>query len=141
MEEQGIIKRIDGDTAKVAFVKKGGCGGGCSSCKSGCPKDTILVDLENSLEASVGEKVLVEMDSKTFKNMTFWAYGFPTIVTVIALTLSIFIFSKMQLANYEVYSILVGLIAMMISYKLSGKLNKHTDKYEFKMVKKLNSFQ
>lgn len=81
------------------------------------------------------------MDSKTFKNMTFWAYGFPTIVTVIALALSIFIFSKMQLANYEVYSILVGLIAMMVSYKLSGKLNKHKDKYEFKMVKKLNSFQ
>lgn len=141
MEEQGIIKRIDGDIAKVAFIKKGGCGGGCSSCKSGCPKDTIIVDLKNTEGASVGEKVLVSMDSGTFKNMTFWAYGFPTLITVIALALSLFIFNKMNLANYEVYSIFIGLIAMVISYKLGGKLNKHTDKYEFKMIKKLDSFQ
>lgn len=141
MEEQGIVKKIDGDVARVAFVKKGGCGGGCSSCKSGCPKDTIMVDLKNTENASVGEKVLVAMDSKTFKNMTFWAYGFPTIITVIALALSIFILNKLNVANYEIYSILIGIIAMIISYKIGSKLNKHTDKYSFKMIKKLNSFQ
>lgn len=141
MEEQGIIKRIDGDMAKVAFVKKGGCGGGCSSCKSGCPKDTILIDMKNTENATVGEKILVSMDSKTFSNMTFWAYGFPTAITVIALALSLFILGRLNVVNYEVYSIFIGLIAMIISYKLGGKLNKHTDKYSFNMVKKLNSFQ
>jgi len=62
VQEEGIIKKINGDIATVAFVKKGGCGGGCSSCKSGCPKDTILVELKNTEHATVGERVLVSMD-------------------------------------------------------------------------------
>ncbi|MDU1412670.1 MAG: SoxR reducing system RseC family protein [Clostridium sp.] len=137
MQEEGIVKKIYGDTAKVAFVKKGGCGGGCSSCKSGCPKDTIIVDLKNTQDATIGDRVLVDMDSKTFSNMAFWAYAFPAIVTVIALSLSIYLLNKFNVNNYEVYSILIGFIAMIISYKLGGKFNKHKDKYGFNMIKKL----
>ncbi|MEW8993165.1 SoxR reducing system RseC family protein [Clostridium sp.] len=138
MQEEGIIKKINGDIATVAFVKKGGCGGGCSSCKSGCPKDTILVDLKNTEQANIGERVLVSMDNKVFSNMTFWAYAFPTIVTVIALVICLYIFNKLNLANSEVYSVLLALVAMVISYVLSSKLNKKQDKYSFKMIKKFN---
>jgi sigma-E factor negative regulatory protein RseC len=138
MQEEGIIKKINGNIATVAFVKKGGCGGGCSSCKSGCPKDTILVDLENTESATIGKKVLVSMDNKVFSNMTFWAYAFPTIITVITLVICLYIFNKLNLANYEVYSVLTALAAMVISYMISAKLNKKQDKYSFKMIKKLN---
>ncbi|MFR1708346.1 MAG: SoxR reducing system RseC family protein [Clostridium sp.] len=138
MQEEGIIKKINGDIATVAFVKKGGCGGGCSSCKSGCPKDTILVELENTQAATIGEKVLVSMDNKVFSNMTFWAYAFPTIITVITLIICIYIFNKLNVINSEVYSVLIALVSMVISYMISAKLNRKQDKYSFKMMKKLN---
>jgi sigma-E factor negative regulatory protein RseC len=138
MQEEGTIKKVSGDIATVAFVKKGGCGSGCSSCKSGCPKDTILVDLENTESATIGERVLVSMDNKVFSNMTFWAYAFPTIITVITLVICLYLFNKLNLANSEVYSVLLALVTMIISYMLGSKLNKKQDKYSFKMIKKLN---
>ncbi|MEG1254558.1 SoxR reducing system RseC family protein [Clostridium sp.] len=137
MEEEGIVKRIDGNIAKVAFTKKGGCGGGCSSCKSGCPKDTIMVDLENTKDATAGDRVLVSMDNAVFKNMTFWAYAFPTIITVITLIVTLYIFNKLTINNYELYSAISAIIAMFISYKISGNLNKNENKYSFKMIKKI----
>lgn len=135
MQEEGIVKRIDGSTAKVAFVKKGGCGGGCSSCKSGCPKDTITVELINTENASVGDRVLVDMDNKSFSNMAFWAYCFPAVITLVVLCISLYFLNKAGINNYEVYSILIGLAAMVISYAIGGKLNKNKDKFGFKMIK------
>ncbi len=135
MEEEGIVKKVDGNMAQVAFVKKGGCGSGCSSCKSGCAKDTIIIDLSNTLSANVGERVLVSMDNKTFSNMTFWAYAFPTILTVTTLVICLYGLNALNITNYEVYSILLALAAMTISYKLGGKLNKNKNKYTFKMVR------
>ncbi|MEG0132804.1 MAG: SoxR reducing system RseC family protein [Clostridium sp.] len=137
MEEEGIVKRIDGNIAKVAFTKKGGCGGGCSSCKSGCPKDTIMVDLENTKAAIAGDRVLVSMDNAVFKNMTFWAYAFPTIITVITLMVTLYVFGKFNLNNYELYSAFSAIVAMLISYKISAKINKGEDKYTFKMIRKI----
>ena len=78
------------------------------------------------------------MDNKVFSNMTFWAYAFPTIITVITLVICLYIFNKLNLANYEVYSVLMALVAMVISYMISAKLNKKQDKYSFKMIKKFN---
>lgn len=137
MQEIGVVKSVNGENAKVVFIKKGGCGGGCSSCKSGCPKDTIEVDLKNTKEAVIGDKVLVDMDTKSFNNLALWGYAFPSLITVIVLLASIYILKRLSIANYEVYSILLGFVGMIISYKVGSKLNNNKNSFGFNMVKKL----
>lgn len=137
MQEIGVVKSVNGEDAKVVFIKKGGCGGGCSSCKSGCPKDTIEVDLKNTKDVSIGDKVLVDMDTKAFNNLAFWGYAFPSFVTVIVLIAAIYILNKLNVPNFEAYAILIGFAGMLVSYKIGSKLNKNKEKFGFNMVKKL----
>lgn len=140
MEQNGLVKSISGDIAKVAFVKKSGCGGGCSACKSGCPKDTVILDVHNSLNAKIGDEVIVSMNSTKLSKMTFWAYIFPVIITLLTLVASIYILKNYNLPNYELYSALLSILAMILSYKIGGTLNKNkNDNYELEVVKVIRS--
>lgn len=139
LQKEGYVKRIDGDIAKVVFPKPGGCGGGCSSCSSHCPKDTLTIDLKNTQDASVGDRVVVDMDAKAFNNLTLWAYAFPTAVTVVVLSLCLYLFNKFNVNNYEVYSCLIALASTFISYRIGAAINKGKDnKFDFQMIKKLH---
>ncbi len=140
MEQEGVVKKINSNMATVAFIKKSGCGGACSSCKGGCPKDTILMDIENTADAKIGEKVIVEIENDTFKRLTFLAYVFPSIITLIALSISMVIFKANNFKYYELYSVIVAIIAMVLSFKISKKLNKHDDNYVFKMKSRIKNF-
>jgi len=136
MEQNGLVKSISGDIAKVAFVKKSGCGGGCSACKSGCPKDTVILDVHNSINAKIGDEVIVSMNSSKLSKMTFWAYTFPVIFTLLALVSSIYILKKFNFPNYELYSAILSILSMILSYKIGGILTKNkSNNYELEIVK------
>lgn len=139
MEQKGRIKKVNGDIAEVAFVKKSGCGGNCSGCKSGCPSDMILINIENTLNASIGDEVLVSIQDKTFSKMTFWAYFFPTVMTLLGLIGGIVLFKSLGMKNYELYGSAIGFIFLLLSYSLSGRLNKKSNKdpFTFEMIKKI----
>jgi len=136
MEQNGLVKSTNGNTAKVAFIKKSGCGGGCSACKSGCPKDTVIIEVYNSLNAKIGDEVIVSMSSSKLSKMTFWAYIFPVIFTLLTLVSSIYILKNFNLPNYELYSAILSILSMMLSYKIGGILTKNkNDNYELEIVK------
>ncbi|WP_040327302.1 SoxR reducing system RseC family protein [Clostridium ihumii] len=139
MEQDGVVKKINGDTADIAFIKKSGCGGNCGSCKSPCPSDIIIIPVKNTLDAKVGDKIKISVGKEAFSNMTFWAYVFPTIMTLIGLIGSMFLFKSLNFKSYEVLSVVVGIIFLVISFLISSKLNKKAKdgSYNFKMIKKL----
>ncbi|MEG0775745.1 SoxR reducing system RseC family protein [Clostridium sp.] len=139
MEQKGVVKSVNGDVAKVAFIKKSGCGSGCSSCKSKCgPQDIIFVDVKNTQNAKIGDEVKVALQGKDFSKMTFWGYGFPTLITILTLVLGLFLFDSLSLANYELYAALLSLGAMAVSYKIGGIINKNKENsnYSLQMIEK-----
>ncbi|GAA0125046.1 MULTISPECIES: SoxR reducing system RseC family protein [Clostridium] len=138
MEQNGVVKRINGDIAEIAFIKKSGCGGNCGSCKSPCPSDTIIIPVQNTLDANVGDAITVSVNNKAFSSMTFWAYVFPTIMTLIGLFGGVFTFKALNISNYELFGAIIGLVFLVVSFLLSSKLNKKSKdgSYDFKMIKK-----
>lgn len=142
MEQNGVVKSVNGNIARIAFVKKTGCGGGCSGCKSGCPVDTVILEVANTQNAKVGDSVVVSLEEKALSKMNFWAYIFPTIFTIIILLGSLTLFDTFKVPKYELYSALLSLIAMVISFKIGGIINKtkNTTDFDLKMIKILPSY-
>lgn len=137
MEQIGVVKSINGDIAKIAFIKKSGCGGGCSSCKSGCPQDTVILEVQNMENAKVGDEVVVSITNSELSKLNFWAYVFPTFITILILAVSLAIFNYFSIANYELYASGFALIAMILSFKIGGVVSKKNSKdgMQLKMIK------
>ncbi len=137
MEQNGIVKSINGDIAKIAFVKKTGCGGGCSGCKTGCAVDTVVLDVENTENAKIGDSVVISLENRDLSKMNFWAYIFPTTLTILTLFISLTIFNHLRMANYELYAGVLSILAMVLSFKIGGIISKkaNTDNLQLKMIK------
>lgn len=137
MEQNGIVKSINGDIAKIAFVKKSGCGGGCAGCKTGCAVDTVVLDVENTENAKIGDSVVISLENRDLSKMNFWAYIFPTILTILTLFISLTIFNHLNIANYELYAGVLSILAMVLSFKIGGIISKkgNNDVLQLKMIK------
>lgn len=140
MEEKGRIRSIKGDIAEIAFIKKSGCGGNCSSCKTPCSRDMVYVDVKNTLNAKVGDEVIITVTDSAFKSMTFWAYVVPTIMTLIGLFGGVAFFKYLNLKDYELYGAITAFVFLVLAYLISSKLNKKAKdgSYTFTMKEKIN---
>jgi positive regulator of sigma E activity len=90
------------------------------------------------LNASVGDEVQVALETKSFMKMTLWAYGFPLVMLLFGILLGNYYFQRMGFSNYELLSFAVGMLLLVLSYTILGKVDKKASKkenYELKMVK------
>lgn len=121
MMEIGYITAISGDYAVVAFNRKGGCGGSCA-----CSTLVVTNEIRNTLGAKVGDKVKVEIQQKAFDKLLLWIYAFPLVMLVVGVGLGYKIFGSLGYSNTEVLSLILGVIALVISYRILRRVNKST---------------
>lgn len=138
MVEVGYVTALKGDCALISFKRKSGWGDNCASCGAGCAPSSAVVDVKNILNASVGDEVQVTLETKSFMKMTLWAYGFPLIMLLVGILLGNYYFKNLGFGNYELLSFVVGIILLVVSYTILGKIDKKASKngkYDLKMVK------
>lgn len=128
MTEIGYVASIHGEYASVVFKRMSGCGHDCASCGGGCDSSSVTTDIKNTLGAKTGDKVKVEMNQKAFNTMLLWVYVFPLIMLALGISVGTKIFQSMGLANYELLSFLVGILALVVSYFILNKYNKRASK-------------
>lgn len=130
MQEKGIVKNVNGENVRVAFIKKSGCGGNCHKC-NGCPKDTLILDVKNTLDAKIGDEITVEVKQKEFSQMVVLAYIVPGVLFFLGLLLTY------MFTHNELLAALVGFVVLVITYTITGRLNKNKEeKYNLTMIKK-----
>ena len=83
MNEQGTVSKLDGKKATVIFARKGMCKD-CGACLKAGP-DEMMVEVENTLGARVGDVVAVELRQGVFIEATLVMYGLPLLALVIGL--------------------------------------------------------
>lgn len=113
MTSVGLVVELKGDMAKVRFVRESACGGNCSSCQ-GCSVKPLEKWIDNTLDACVGDKVLVKSSSKRILFSAFVMYIFPLIM----------FFSMYILVNSffkESISIISGVFAFLISFAIAKR--------------------
>ena len=116
MKAEGIVKEKSADAVVVSVIRDGACGGNCSACGS-CGGKVIKVIAKNGVNAEVGDKVLLESDSKTVLLAVFLLYILP-IVIFFALFAVLYSFS-VSIPIFVVSEALIMIIYIVFA-KLAG---------------------
>ncbi len=117
MKRQGKVIGINNDRARVSLRKHSACGD-CGACQIGEENMNMEIDAINTAMAKVGDDVEIDMASPNVLTAAFLAYGLPLISLIIGILISNKIFTLLGLGgkNIEIYSLLCGILLMLISY-------------------------
>lgn len=75
MQEEGLIVEVRGELAKVEIQRSSACGH-CHACQMGT-NGMMIAEVQNPVNAKVGEKVKIETPSGAVLKATFMVYIFP----------------------------------------------------------------
>jgi len=135
MNQAGYVAKVEGNKAHVMFKRMSECGDKCATCSSGCEAPPLILDIENTLYADVGDYVEVNMEDDTFFKFTFFAYVVPLVMMLVGIALGY------VLTHNELISIFVGLAFLAIAYIILRIVNNlHVKKQEeaIKMIRILS---
>ena len=119
----------DDKLAKVIIQRESACGHSCSSCGGGCnDSNSIILELENVLNAQVGDYVIIESKASTILKSAFIAYIMPLILMIAGVMIGMSVFESLGYENFETLGFLVGLVFLGVSYFIL----KHVDNKYFK---------
>lgn len=124
MDQIGYVVSIEGDVAVVDVRRTSACGDKCSSCGGGCNIPATRVNIENNLEARIGDFVEVRMETKTVMKSAFIAYVIPLIMLILGVGVGIYVFKSFGIKNYESFGFFVGLLFLGISYLILRMIDK-----------------
>jgi sigma-E factor negative regulatory protein RseC len=112
VEKLGVVKSIAQDILLVEIERTGGCGDKCASCESKhCATKFMEVPVKRTMEAHVGDLVLVDLSGEKFVKYTFVLYMIPLILFVSFVVLG-FQFFK----GNELLALLSGFVGLFIAY-------------------------
>ncbi len=128
MEQVGYVRKTSNGMAEVEVRRISGCGGGCSSCGGSCNMPSIVVSMENPINAKVGDYVEIKGKSKKIIKYALIVYMIPFVMLILGIILSMNLFQSMNIANYENYSFIVGLIFLVFSFFIVRKVDNSIKK-------------
>lgn len=128
MNQQGyIIEIVDEKTAKLKMQRHSACAS-CGKCVTSSEKKDILVEVENTIGAKVGDHVEVNMENVKVLKATAFAYLIPLMGLLIGTIGTYFILESLGIkSNIEVISAIVGFLTTFICYIV---LNKNDKKFK-----------
>lgn len=120
MNQQGyIIEIVDEKTAKLKMQRHSACAS-CGKCQTlSSETKEILVEVDNTIGAKIGDHVEVNMDNMNVLKATALAYIVPLIFLMLGTIGSYFVLDKVieaQGISVEIISGLVGIVMMSTSY-------------------------
>lgn len=122
-----IIKIKDNNIARVLLEDTHGCDS-CENCGGQCSAHTNIVEVDNSINGNVGDRVYLNISNKHYLSTLFTIYLFPLIVFIVSFAISNSIF------NSEGISSLISVSFLILDYILLFMLNK---KFNFLSKNKL----
>lgn len=128
MNQRGyIIEIVDDKTAKLKMQRHSACAS-CGKCVTSSEKKDILVEVENTIGAKIGDHVEVDMENVKILKATAMAYLIPLLGLLVGTIGSYFILESVGLkSNIELISAMIGLLTTFICYII---LNKNDKKFK-----------
>ncbi len=113
-----IVKIVNSDTAMLKMKRMSACAK-CGKCKSigDSESQEILVEVDNTIGARVGDTVEVTMDNINILKATALVYIVPLIGLMLGVFVTYFILTYAKITPHiEVISGVMGIIVMLLSY-------------------------
>ncbi|XTR37488.1 SoxR reducing system RseC family protein [Paraclostridium tenue] len=117
MNQRGyVIEIVDSITAKIKMQKHSACAS-CGKCASSTDKKDIIVEVDNTLGAKVGDYVEVNMDSVNVIKAASIIYIIPLVALLGGTILSYKMLSYFDISfNIEIISGGIGVLLTILSY-------------------------
>lgn len=116
MTETGVVKKIIGDKAVVAVVRKSSCGESCAGCTGGCRLSENTVTAENNIGAKAGD--VVEIEGKAVLKKAFLVYIMPPALFFIAY------FAAFAITNHEKTAVICAVCTFLAVFAVLHFLDK-----------------
>lgn len=125
MNQQGyIIEIIDEKTAKLKMQRHSACAA-CGKCVTSSEKKDIVVEVDNTIGAKVGDHVEVNMESINVLKATAIAYIIPLVALLVGTIGTYYALERTSLGiNIEIISGIVGIVFMLITFFMLKKNDK-----------------
>lgn len=125
MNQQGyIVEIVDNVTAKLKLKSYSACAS-CGKCKTTSEEKDIIVEVDNSIGAKVGDRVEVNMESMNVLKAAFIVYTIPLISLFLGTGITFYTLKSIgSVYNIEIISAISGLLFMFISFLIINK-NDH----------------
>ena len=125
MNQQGyIVEIVDSVTAKLKLKRHSACAS-CGKCATTSEEKDIIVEVDNTIGAKVGDKVEVNMETVNVLKAAFIAYAIPLVALLLGTVGTFYSLKAVNVtSNVEFISGLVGLIFTFISFLILRKNDK-----------------
>lgn len=135
MEQQGLVIKEIGDYVEILVMREAACGSGCDSCNSKCSEaKPLIVKTINTIELKIGEKVRIEMNSKSVLQYFLVVYGIPLVLLLTGIVFGVSLFQKYQIDQAELYGLIFGIVFMCLSYLIIKNIDKKHGEQKLKEV-------
>ncbi len=125
MNQQGyIVEIVDGVTAKLKLKRYSACAS-CGKCATTSEEKEIIVEVDNTIGAKVGDRVEVNMETVNVLKAAFIAYTIPLVALLLGTVGTFYGLKALNItSNVEFISGGVGLIFTFISFLILKKNDK-----------------
>ena len=125
MNQQGYVMEIvDNKTAKLRMKRHSACAS-CGKCATTSEEKDIIVEVDNTIGAKVGDRVEVNMETINVLKAAFIVYTIPLIALLIGTVGTFYILKAVNFnGNVEIISAIVGLIFTIIVFLILKKNDK-----------------
>lgn len=140
MEQVGKVISINDGMASLEVRKVSACGTNCATCSAGCNQDPLKIEVFNTLNVSPGDFVEIKADSSRVLKYMLILYGTPLLFLLFGVGISHSYFQKLNMDNYEILSLLVGIVSLCIGALIVKRVDKKSDIKSYNinhMVRKL----
>ena len=122
MEQHGyIVEILDEKTAKLKMQRHSACAS-CGKCATTSEKKDIVVEVDNSIGAKVGERVAVNMESVNVLKAAVIVYILPLIGLIGGTVVTYYMLQALgNVNNIEIISGVVGLVLMFVFFFILKK--------------------
>lgn len=134
MNQDGyIVEIIDENTAMLRMMRMSAWAK-CNKCVTvSSESEEILVEVDNSIGAKVGDHVMVSMEHMNILKATFLVYVIPMILLIFGIVGSYYILDGIGFSGVkEVVATIIGIILMALSYiylKINDKKFRESREY------------
>ena len=118
MRETGIVKSVEGELCICSTKRKSACGDNCATCKAVCSSREHIFTAKNTIGASAGDEVIIEMPTGVVLSWTALVYILPLGVFIGVLG------HFLKIGNDEISSAFWGVVAGGLSWLLVSLCSK-----------------
>lgn len=121
MKETGRVVSVNDTQCEVIFTRSSACES-CGACRR-MDGQEMRVQLENRLQARVGDTVRVELGARNLLGASAWAYIFPLLMLFLGVGLGTLVKGAFGLAS-DVLPALCGLLFTVCAFLILKKLDR-----------------